>query len=76
MRDSLNIRRRGILLLLIFTLSLTGRESLCLLIPHGGGQSEYKERQSEYQEKEYTPSPDIHTVPHREGESVFTHPSQ
>ena len=56
-------------MLIILTLSLTGRESLYLLIPHSEGQSEYKE-------KEYTPAPYIHTVPHREGESVFTHPSQ
>ena len=56
-------------MLLIFTLSLTGRDSLCLLITHSEGQSEY-------QEKDYTHSPYIHTVPHREGQSVFTHPSQ
>ena len=56
-------------MLLIFTLSHTGRESLCLLIPHSEGQSEYKDM-------EYTHSPYIHTVPHREGQSVFTHLSQ
>ena len=60
MRDSLNIRRRSILILLIVTLSLTGRESMCLLIPHSEGQSEY-------QEKGYTPAPYIHTFPSQGG---------